>query len=91
MKTARSPVRLSRRRSTRASLAARLGPWTIAWLVLSSVAFGAGPQVADAVKARNRSALTTLLKQSADVNLPQPDGTTALHSRQSKEYAKGIR
>ena len=37
------------------------------------------PEVADAVRTRNASALQTLLRQRADVNAAQPDGTTALH------------
>ena len=37
------------------------------------------PEVADAVRTRNASALQSLLKQRADVNAAQPDGTTALH------------
>ena len=66
----------------RASVAARVRHWAIALLTLtlSSVAAAASaPQVADAVKARNLPVLNTLLKQSADVNVPQTDGTTALH------------
>lgn len=54
--------------------------WAIALLAFSCLAAGGtAPQVADAVKARSLTALTTLLKQSADVNVPQSDGTTALH------------
>jgi len=36
-------------------------------------------EVADAVRNRNSSALQTLLKQGANVNAAQADGTTALH------------
>ena len=58
----------------------RARPWPIALLALSSLAAGGvTPQVADAVKARKLSTLNTLLKQSANVNVPQADGTTALH------------
>jgi uncharacterized protein len=52
----------------------------IVLLALLSFAAGGGtPRVADAVKARNLSTLKALLQESADVNLPQADGTTALH------------
>src|SRR5438105_3491311 len=46
-----------------------------------SMASGAGPahEVADAVKARDFAALPDLLKRHANVNDPQPDGSTALH------------
>jgi ankyrin repeat protein len=47
--------------------------------ILSLAAAGADHQVADAVKARDAAALKALLKQSANVNAPQADGTTALH------------
>lgn len=65
----------------RASVAARARCSAIAvlTLTLSSVAAESAPQVADAVKARNLPLLNALLKQSADVNAPQTDGTTALH------------
>jgi len=35
--------------------------------------------VADAAMNKNASAVRTLIQQKADVNAPQPDGTTALH------------
>jgi uncharacterized protein len=54
--------------------------WVITLLAVSSLAAGgAAPRVADAVKARDSSSLNALLTQSADVNVPQADGTTALH------------
>lgn len=37
------------------------------------------PRLVDAVRARDASTVRTLLKQRADVNLPESDGTTALH------------
>ena len=49
----------------------------VAWRNLHSAA--PAPEVADAVRTRNASALQSLLKQRADVNAAQPDGTTALH------------
>jgi len=60
--------------------------WNRSWLAIPlvlAVAFGAAaasaPEVADAVRTRNNAALQTLLKQRADVNAAEPDGTTALH------------
>jgi ankyrin repeat protein len=50
-----------------------------AGLGLACAAFGAGSEVADAAQNRNTEALRTLVKQHANVNAPQPDGTTALH------------
>ena len=54
-------------------------------LVLLSVLFGttclyaADTRVADAVEARQKDAVRSLISQKADVNVAQPDGTTALH------------
>jgi ankyrin repeat protein len=42
-------------------------------------ASAAGPDAADAAQRRDKDALRTLIKQRADVNAAQPDGTTALH------------
>lgn len=39
----------------------------------------ATPPVVDAVKSGDRAAAVRLIDQRADVNAPQPDGTTALH------------
>ena len=39
----------------------------------------AGSELADAVMKHNREALRSLLQRKADVNVPQIDGTTALH------------
>jgi len=39
----------------------------------------AGSELADAVMKGNRAAVQSLLQRSADVNVPQVDGTTALH------------
>jgi len=58
----------------------RVGPCAIVVLAALAVAAGGGDhRVADAAKARDVAAMTFLLKQAADVNAPQPDGTTALH------------
>src|SRR5579863_390930 len=43
------------------------------------MAYGAGSEAADAAQNRDMDALRTLVKQHANVNTPQPDGTTALH------------
>ena len=43
------------------------------------MAYGAGSEAADAAQNRDMEALRTLVKQHANVNTPQPDGTTALH------------
>ncbi len=40
---------------------------------------GAGWKLADAVRDGDRAGAIELLKQKADVNAPEPDGTTALH------------
>src|SRR6202044_421102 len=42
-------------------------------------AFAASRPVADAVQNRDSATVQGLLKQHADVNAAQPDGTTALH------------
>src|SRR5262245_22797527 len=39
----------------------------------------AAASVADAVKRADKTAVRTLLQQRADVNIPEPDGSTALH------------
>ena len=59
--------------------------WNRSWLVVllgvvvSGTVYGAGPNAADAAQRKDRDALQALLKQRADVNAAQPDGTTALH------------
>jgi uncharacterized protein len=58
------------------------GTWLAVLLLLSGIGSLTGapaPEVADAVRNRNAGALQTLLKQRADVNAAQADGTTALH------------
>jgi uncharacterized protein len=40
---------------------------------------GVDPKLADSVRDGDRAGAILLLKQHADVNLPEPDGTTALH------------
>jgi ankyrin repeat protein len=49
-------------------------------LLLSMASLSAiRPEVADAAMRGDKAAVRTLLAQHADVNLPQPDGATALH------------
>jgi ankyrin repeat protein len=50
---------------------------TAALLGLAASAFGSG-KVVDAIKTGDRAAALTLLQQKADVNTPEPDGTTAI-------------
>src|SRR5882672_9829711 len=57
----------------------------VSWLmlvlcvVLQGTAYGAGANAADAAQRKDKDALKTLVKQRADLNAAQPDGTTALH------------
>jgi len=62
---------MKRRRSWAILLVAGLG--------LAHASYGAGYDAADAAQNRDTEALRTLVKQHANVNTPQPDGTTALH------------
>jgi uncharacterized protein len=48
-------------------------------LLIAGVAAAAETRVVDAVKNHDKDALRALLKEHADVNAPEPDGTTALH------------
>jgi ankyrin repeat protein len=58
-----------------------LAPAVLLCAALGVTAFGAGAGVsaADAAQQKDRDALRALLKQRADVNAAQADGTTALH------------
>src|SRR5438034_11605397 len=50
------------------------------FVLLSVASLGAaGSDVADAVMKRNKVVVRALLQKKADVNVPQTDGTTALH------------
>ena len=59
--------------------------WNRTWLVvllggaLNGTAYAAGPDAADAAQRKDKNAIRALIKQRADVNGAQPDGTTALH------------
>ena len=59
----------------RAKYLRRVGAWLCATAVLSA----ADTRLADAAKKHDRPAVQALLKQHADVNASQVDGTTALH------------
>src|SRR5215468_11178186 len=48
-------------------------------LALSGSGYAAGADAADAAQKKDMDALRALLRQRADVNAAQPDGTTALH------------
>src|SRR6202049_164487 len=49
-----------------------------AGLSLASAAYGASLQPADAAQSQDRESLGALVRQHANLNAPQPDGTTAL-------------
>jgi len=45
---------------------------------LATISAAPGADIADAARNKDATGLQTLLKQRADVNAPQPDGTTAI-------------
>ena len=56
----------------------------LAWLLVligaaPAIAYAAGSEAADAAQRKDAPALRTLVSKRANVNAPQPDGTTALH------------
>ncbi|HEX4276233.1 MAG TPA: ankyrin repeat domain-containing protein [Bryobacteraceae bacterium] len=51
----------------------------LAFCLLATRLNAAAPNLADAAMAHDREAVRALLGEHADVNAPQPDGTTALH------------
>ena len=57
----------------------RTGFWLVPVLATAASAAEPDRRVADAAKARDVKALTALVRQKADVNVPQADGATALH------------
>ena len=60
-------------------IALRIGGPCVVVLAAVLCAAAAPSDVADAAMKRDVSAMRTLLQQKADVNMPQPDGSTALH------------
>lgn len=57
----------------------RTGLWLVPMLAATVVAAEPNRRVADAARARDVKALTAMIRQKADVNVPQSDGATALH------------
>ncbi|MEO8049711.1 MAG: ankyrin repeat domain-containing protein [Acidobacteriota bacterium] len=59
----------------------RFIPWGIAAILSVVCLVAAGPEarLADAAKASDKAAIRALIDKHADVNVPQVDGTTALH------------
>jgi len=53
--------------------------WVIALLATAALAAPAGSEIADAAMHADKARILALLRQKADVNAPQIDGTTALH------------
>src|ERR1700751_2767631 len=51
----------------------------VLYIFVSTCLFAATGDVADAAMKKNAAAVRTLIQQKANVNAPQPDGTTALH------------
>src|SRR5688572_8308254 len=58
-----------------------VGTWSMMLLLSGSPLSGVENDrlVVDAVKGRDKELVRLLLKQKIDVNVPQPDGATALH------------
>ena len=54
-------------------------PACVAWLLCVATAAQASPTLIDAVKSGQAAAVRASLRQKADVNAAEPDGTTALH------------
>ena len=59
----------------------RVGGWWLGAVLLTAglAAAGADSRLADAVERRDDAAAQALVQDGADVNVPQADGTTALH------------
>src|SRR5688572_23095822 len=57
------------------------GKWMMVLLLsaASQAVAGTEARIVDAAKRGDRSAVRALLKERVDVNVPEPDGTTALH------------
>src|SRR5689334_20527208 len=58
---------------------ARTGLLAVGLVSLGASQSAGGTPLIDAIKAGNRPAARAALKQTRDVNTPEPDGTTALH------------
>src|SRR5882724_6668555 len=59
----------------------RFVPWGTAAILSGFSLLAAAPEarLADAAKASDKAAIRALIEKHADVNVPQVDGTTALH------------
>ena len=72
---------------TRARILGSVGLWLLALLSISGLSSAAladsGDALINAVRQQDRSAIADLLRQKVDVNAPQADGATALHSATS--------
>ena len=68
----------------------RLGTWVTAILlgVCSTVSVGAQSPLVEAVKAADTSAVRSLLQKRADVNVAEPDGSTALYWAAEKNHVE---
>lgn len=57
-----------------------LGWWVVAWWsIVGLTAAGGDTSLAEAVKSQDKGAVAALLNGRVDVNVPLPDGATALH------------
>ena len=56
-----------------------LGYCVVVLLSVANLGWAAASEVADAAQKGNKDAVRSLLQRKADVNMPQVDGTTALH------------
>jgi uncharacterized protein len=63
----------------RTSVRIAVGRSVVSLLSVISLAAARDVRVVDAVKNQDRQAVRALLREHADVNVPQPDGATALH------------
>src|SRR5262245_23166139 len=61
------------------NMAALFNVFVSLWLMVPGLMAPGASDVADAVMNKNAAAARALIQQKADVNAPQPDGTTALH------------
>lgn len=75
----RERVTLAPERMRQARSRLRIGAAFLALLIAVPSAVANGPDVADATESMDREALRALVERSADVNVPQADGMTALH------------
>jgi ankyrin repeat protein len=70
--------------------------WLGAWLAVPVLALasvdvaGAAVPLIDAVRATDKTTVRALLAQRIDVNVPEPDGTTALHWAANRDDAETV-